>query len=299
MIKRKDIIKIKPLLYWLTTPTEKIFERFEFDAVYSDDPTRHYIHIDNGSSVLYVAHLDTVQELNEIYQIRIGAKSIQASGLDDRLGVYLAFMLNELGMKGDILLTDHEEIGCSTAKYFKTNKKYNWVCELDRGGEDFVTYGEENKRFINLLLETGAERGLGSYSDISVLELDNHPCMFNLGIGYYRPHSLNSFARIPQLLNNVNRFKEFYERYHKVKFWADERVPITIKNGTKKELDFLRKRAILFSQITGTTIEQNTITDGVYDYDDIGTTQFASTRTHRDHRECCQTLRPNDLGIFE
>ena len=168
--------------------------------------------------VLYVAHIDTVLELSTPKQIRITKNKVYATGLDDRLGCYLAFRLNQLGLKGDILLCDFEEINETTAKYFQTDKNYNWVVEFDRHGTDAVTYGDDSLEFLRALKKAKFKLGRGVGSDISELTLNNDPCMFNLGIGYERAHSFHSYVDIKNLVRNVKKFTKFYNKHSTTSF---------------------------------------------------------------------------------
>ena len=213
MVKINDNI-----LYWFTTPTEKVFQDYHKWVVYPDNPFRRYIYIDTNSPVLFVAHLDTVQDLLTKEKILVKDNRIYTTGLDDRLGAYLIFKLFNLGIKGDILLTDHEEIGRSTAKYFSTSKSYNWVCEFDKTGKGFVTYGNDSNEFNELLIESGFQQGEGIQSDINEITLDNTPCMFNIGIGIVNPHSEESYVVLEDLEENIKKFIEFYKEYSETYF---------------------------------------------------------------------------------
>ena len=174
------------------------------------------IFIDNGSNILFVAHVDTVLPPN----IKKRTKNrLHASGLDDRLGCLLAY---EFGIKlqVDILLTDDEEKCYSTARYHIC-KNYNWVVEFDRAGNDVVTYGNESYAFNQVLLEHWSI-GFGSYSDIS--DLPTTACCFNLGIGYQHAHSKDSYVDLKTLKMQIEKFMAFYEKYNAVKFIADEKL---------------------------------------------------------------------------
>lgn len=232
------------LLYWLTTPTEKVFEDYK-QYVINDNIMKHHIFIDMDAPVLYVAHVDTVRNLLLPEEILYHDNIINATGLDDRLGIYIAFKLNALGYKGDILLTDHEEIGFSTAKFFKTKKKYKWVCEFDRAGEDFVTYGDDSKEFIKTLKEFDMEQGKGSYSDITVLNLPDNPCMFNLGIGYQLAHSIDSFCDVTVMLRSLKRFMKFYKEYSNTHYEVEYPDFSFYKDNVQRELDLSYNECIL------------------------------------------------------
>jgi hypothetical protein len=179
---------------------------------------KRHVFVDRKAPVLYVAHIDTVHDLLKPKDIRIQKDSLHATGLDDRLGCYLAFRLNLLGLRGDVLITDHEEINLSTAKYFKTEKEYNWVVEFDRKGDDVVTYGIDSKEFLKNLKKIGFSIGKGTKSDLSELYMHNKPCMFNIGVGYHDPHSFRSYVDFSQMASNVKKFAAFYTRHKDTPF---------------------------------------------------------------------------------
>src|SRR5687767_14937641 len=93
-------------------------------------------YIDRGGSVLAVAHLDWVMRRKPMLSKQ---GIIQCPQLDDRLGVWVILdVLPAIGVQVDVLLTDSEEVGASTAGYFIPKKDYNWVFSFDRAGMDVV-----------------------------------------------------------------------------------------------------------------------------------------------------------------
>ena len=157
---------------------------------------------DNNADILAVAHLDTVMH-NPKYKVhKSDPANIQIANcpqLDDRLGAWvLLHLIPHMfpTLRYDILLTDSEEIGESTAQYFKTNKQYNWMFEFDRNGVDCVTYNY-NSRDWQTQMSTIAPVGRGSFSDISYLE-HLGCCGVNLGVGYYGQHSNECFANLAE-----------------------------------------------------------------------------------------------------
>lgn len=217
-MRKKEILNLSQLVYWLTLPKETLYEHFTNHIKERDNIQKRHVFVDMNAPVLYVAHIDTVRELSTPNNIRIRRKKVHSTGLDDRLGCYLAFRLNQLGLKGDVLLCDFEEIDKSTAKYFKTNKSYNWVVEFDREGIDVVTYDLDSPEFLKALRKARFKIGTGIGSDISSLQLDNNPCMFNLGVGYERPHSFFSYLDKKNLVCNINKFAKFYKKYEATSF---------------------------------------------------------------------------------
>lgn len=192
---------VKKLRPWFVDK-ELIFSRFQ---------KNRYIFIDNGGSVLFVAHLDTIQKPYLKKQTR---KCIYGSGFDDRLGCYTAYQLGWT-LRADILLCDDEERGQSTAQFFPCEKDYNWIAEFDREGIDYVDYGLSNES-MRQALNKYWQQGFGSFSDIS--NLQTNCCCFNLGIGFYKSHSIDSFVNIRQYDMQIAKFVEFYNKYHYTNF---------------------------------------------------------------------------------
>lgn len=186
-----------------------------------------YCFKDNDSSVLAVAHLDTAFTSKVFKSIRITGDKIAFSPmLDDRLGVYTILdLLPKLGVKVDILLTEDEELGMSTAMDFKANKQYNWIVEFDRAGTDAVIYDYSWQTTISKYFTLGA----GSFSDIS--DLDTLGCQaVNIGIGYHQAHTKRCFFSCHEYTSQITKF---------LKFWHAERsthYPFTPSPYTNKRL---------------------------------------------------------------
>lgn len=197
--------------FWFR-PVKSIFRDLNEYVLDKGRIDKHRIFIDRGSDVLVMAHLDTVQKPK---WNKLSHNILYASGLDDRLGCFLANQIaEELGL--DLLLTDHEERGGTTGM-FQTLKDYNWIAEFDRGGADVVTYDLDCPEFLDALDEFfGVEQGL--YSDIC--SLDTTVCCVNIGIGYDRrsAHDKDNFADLSVAVDQMNRFKEFYAIHKDHKF---------------------------------------------------------------------------------
>lgn len=203
--------------FWFR-PTKHIFRDFNNCVLDKGRIDKHRIFIDRGSDILVIAHLDTVKKPK---WNKLSHNILYASGLDDRLGCFLANQVaEELGL--DLLLTDHEERGGTTGM-FHTLKDYNWIVEFDRGGAGVVTYDLDCPEFLDALDEFfGVEQGL--YSDIC--SLDTTACCINIGIGYDRrsAHSEDSFAELSVTADQIRRFKEFYAAHKDHKFVQAERL---------------------------------------------------------------------------
>jgi hypothetical protein len=169
-----------------------------------------------GNRVLAVAHLDTVlREDSQISKTLTGNYEVWSPQLDDRLGAWVLLdVLPQFGLAGeyDILLTDLEEVGQSTAEHFKTNKKYNWIFEFDRQGTDVVMYEYDTPKHRELLTDAGFEVGIGSFTDICYLE--HLGCAgFNFGVGYHGQHSKNCYAKLRDTLGMVAKFRRFFHEH--------------------------------------------------------------------------------------
>lgn len=180
---------------------------------------RFYYYQDNGSDILAIAHLDSVQSDVACQVTSTAGGWLATSGaLDDRLGAYVILdLLPRLGIKCDILLTTDEESCRSTAQDFDTGKNYNWMFQFDRGGTDVVMYEYETKELRGLVEDAGARVGVGSFSDIC--QLDHLGCAgFNWGVGYQDYHGPRSHAWLDDTFKMVARFVQFYDENATKKF---------------------------------------------------------------------------------
>ena len=181
------------------------------------DRERFFHYKDNGSNILAVAHLDSVEmPTAPVMGETAGGWFIASPTLDDRLGAYVILdLLPRLGITCDWLLTTDEEIGASTASDFgwteatRNVKPYNWIIEFDRGGTDVVMYQFEREEYVDMVEDTGARVGLGSFSDICYL--DHLGCAaFNWGVGYEDYHGPRAHAWLEDTFRMVGRFMKFH-----------------------------------------------------------------------------------------
>lgn len=206
------VLEVKALKPFLTLSTDALFKSCGVYGLDYENPIKRRVFVDNKSKVLFVAHMDTVQTptLNGYSK-----KCVRAAGLDDRLGVYTAITLvKTLGLKADILITDKEESGQTTAQYH-TCKDYNWVCEFDRAGKDVVTYNMDSPEFLEAIKKTWTV-GIGSFTDICKLE--TKACCMNLGIGYEQAHVLDSYVPLKVHNAQINKFIRFFYEYQDTSF---------------------------------------------------------------------------------
>ena len=186
---------------------------FRGNILDAQNPDKHRLFFDNNADVLLVAHLDTVCSPK---LLKTTKKRIWGQGLDDRLGCYIAYKLQyKHGL--DLLLTDHEEAGQTTAQYHKC-AEYNWIAEFDRAGSDAVTYDQDCPAFRKAL-EDFWVLGWGSFSDIC--ELETTACCVNIGIGYQHAHSKDSYADKEVMRQAIAKFQEFYALHKSTKFVID------------------------------------------------------------------------------
>jgi len=180
---------------------------------------------ENGSPVLAVAHLDTVQKAATFCEAPdVAGETLYFSPrLDDRLGVYTILdLLPKLGVCLDVLFTENEEIGQSTAVDFETAKEYRWIVEFDRSGTDAVTYEYD---WPDGTLEKYFTTAFGTFSDICYLE---HLGVngFNVGIAYHNEHSTRAFFVLQDYITQIARFLMFYED-HKGTRYPHIPAPVT------------------------------------------------------------------------
>ena len=164
--------------------------------------------IDRGGNILAVAHCDHVS-IPYRFEVSSDGETVFCPRLDDRLGVYLAMdILPKIGVECDLLLTDGEEQGCSTAQKFKPKKNYNWIIELDRAGSDAVVY---QYREMEPSVFECFPRGEGSFSDISRMDQLGIGA-FNAGIGYHQQHTARCYCRLNEVAECLSRIQAFYEK---------------------------------------------------------------------------------------
>lgn len=177
--------------------------------------------IDNSSNILAVAHCDTVQQCNHFQVCKLtGETLIFNPKLDDRLGVYTILdLLPSLGITTDILLTENEEVGASTASYFIPKKQYNWIFEFDRAGTGVVTYCYDWGKELTDTFEVHQ----GSFSDISYLE--HLGCKgLNVACGYYNEHDKRAYFVVEEYILQIWRFMKFYHKHKHTSFEHTDKV---------------------------------------------------------------------------
>ena len=182
--------------------TDKMFYDYRKHTLDYSDKAKRRVFIDNNADILLVCHLDT------ICSPRVKEKDgvLYGAGFDDRIGLYAAEKLIEMGMNADILACDLEESANSTAQWHDC-KEYNWIVELDRAGDDVVTY-DLSCLDLDDKISKYWKIGIGAFSDICYLDTDS--ACFNLGIGYKYAHSEKSECDMKILQKQLDKLMLFY-----------------------------------------------------------------------------------------
>ena len=209
-----------------------------------ENPLGELIFQDNNAPILGVAHLDSVSYQEPVFVKQNKGIFIICPQLDDRLGVWT--LLN-LKFNCDILLTDCEETGKSTGQFFHPEKQYNWIFSFDRGGTDAVTYDYWGDKWDALIAQY-YQIGWGSFSDICFME--HLGCKgVNVGIGYYKQHTLLCHASIERSVELKKRFEKFTKKYSNEFFPHESKVEYCFSCQKMIENDWL------FCPYCGTEIE--------------------------------------------
>lgn len=228
--KRKDtdtILKfnVRRLHWYCTQDIQTIWKRL--GATIEDGLSGQHGFIDNGADILAVAHLDVSPSIEKYRKsFFVSNRKIFCPSLDDRLGAYLICdVLPALGLKFDILLTENEEIGMSTAgDFFPEGKAYKWMFQFDRHGSDVVMYQYHDLETKERLTDAGFTVGHGSFSDICYL--DHLGCKgFNFGTGYDNEHSRLCYADLKVTSAMVNTFINFFRANHENEMIHVETAP--------------------------------------------------------------------------
>lgn len=198
--------------------------------------------IDRGSDILAVAHADSVasgvnkmpnEVMDEVIRwdtvTRKDVKErrwiLEHPCLDDRLGVFtILHLLPALGVNVDVLISNYEERGRTSAKHFTPpeGKQYKWMVQFDRTGEDVVLYqyerdNENGDAWKKAVAADFLRIGTGSYSCIRSME-HLGICGMNVGIGYHNYHSADAFAILTQYKANVFRFLKFHQNNSEIAY---------------------------------------------------------------------------------
>lgn len=176
-----------------------------------------HIYIDRGSPILGVAHLDSVRSPTHFW---LNHRYLSCPTIDNRLGLWvILYGLPLIGITVDVLLTENEEVGASTASDFDPPKEYNWAFSFDRTGTDVACYQYLSGNLTELLKPYDLRATHGSYSDVA--DLDIGVVGMNFGCGMYNYHSDGAYANLAELDKQMMRFANFYDDH------AGLRIPYT------------------------------------------------------------------------
>lgn len=202
------------------------FGDIEGAAVVDCGKDGNYVFLDRGADILAVAHRDTVRPCGHFGWLDFeSGPEIFTPVLDDRLGCFVIFdVLERLGYRCDVLFTEGEESGRSTAAYFKPpeGRQYRFIIEFDRKEDDVVLYQYADKDWEAALRKAGFRIGHGTFSDIAVL---GHlgACAVNIGCGYKEYHSDKAHASLTMLYEQITRFQTFMAQTAELAFPFDQR----------------------------------------------------------------------------
>lgn len=167
---------------------------------------RRHIFIDRGSPVLFVAHLDTVQEPTHFWA---NLDYIACPTIDNRLGAWVGMHgLPAMGLYPDVLLTEGEEKSNSSGQDFAKSKQYNFLVSFDRMNDDVAMYGFLDEGWVSTCAKYELKGVKGSYSDISSMEYMGCKGM-NVGCGMERYHDKESYTTVSILIRQMKRFASF------------------------------------------------------------------------------------------
>lgn len=210
-----------------------------------------YWHLNNRSNVLGIAHTDSVSNLKHFRIINLPDETIiYNTSLDDRAGVYvLLYVLPQLGINVDVLLTEGEEVGRSTGEEYAydvmTEHNYNWMFQFDRGYDEVALYQyEDNTNWKRIIKEIWGKVDYGLFSDISFMDCMGI-CGLNIPTGYRDYHMSSAHIYMSVLNYNLGRFKKFYDTYKNIKFHYEDKYTYKRSYGYVKYKD--KKVTILYN----------------------------------------------------
>lgn len=215
------------------------YKDFAKMGVTINTPDGQLTYIDNGANILGVAHLDSLQPKGKCWRYDKANGKVYNPVVDDRLGVHILLdVLPRYGIKFDVLLTDGEEQGRSTAQYFESGARpYNWMFQFDRMGTDVVMYEYYTRKLARKIEgQFKVKVDYGLFSDICFLNQLGVKG-FNWGCGYYDNHGPTAYFKPKQTNQMIKKFVQFYREYsgeyleHKEE---DDYLPLPLYKPTKQ-----------------------------------------------------------------
>lgn len=226
------------LAWWLTADRSEV----SGDRLHVPDKRGVLIFQDNGADVLLVAHLDHVGEryTKPAFPVWFGWRYVQHVSLDDRLGCWAIERLHASGIKADLLYTDCEETGRTTAAEFTSPRPYKFILSMDRRGTDAVLYQYlDARRWKRRCKRHFGDVSHGSFSCIASME-HLGVCGVNVGVGYYEHNTANCWADLYQTERQLRAAAAFIRdaRHKQWRFVAPQR-PVTRYSGTYSGRDII------------------------------------------------------------
>lgn len=210
----------------MSAPMEQFARLPGAQVMHAGNQDLMHIYFERGSSILAVAHLDSVATYNgHAYDKAAGV--FHCATVDDRIGVWtILYVLPRLGVKVDVLLTTNEERGTSTAGHFvpAEGKTWNWMVEFDRGlmgtSPDWVAYSFKHQPEWAKALDKIMTLGHGSNSDINHLK-DLGICGVNVQTGMKNYHAPDAHVDIAAWQKGIDAFLALHKEYADTRFEYD------------------------------------------------------------------------------
>lgn len=206
LITRADLLDDIDLLAWcLQSRTSEIVERFEANVI-EDRYKKPCVYIDNGSNVLAIAPLGAINFTSLFMKDQQIKKKLRNINVAERIGIYTALKLANLGMNFDILFVNKAGIWLDKNYNWMVNLSGNGACvEVDQAGvfmEELQLFGYEVADPDPVVQTTP-----NVYSP-------NDALVMSQAMGTYR----GSFCRVLELVTQMNRLKQFYTCHKDTEF---------------------------------------------------------------------------------
>jgi acetylornithine deacetylase/succinyl-diaminopimelate desuccinylase-like protein len=201
----------------------------ERNIPFNIDDMGNIYNINNEGCVLMSAHMDTVQNDNDVKMARFAKprgsiiKGNGCLGADDKNGLYIILNLLDSGWKDKInfVFSVEEEVGGNGSEHFVSENgeaisKLPYGLILDRrGANDIICINNDygTKEFEDELVRLGWKFGytpdIGTWSDAD--KISNYISCANLSVGYYNAHSRHEYVKIDELENASDYVKHIID----------------------------------------------------------------------------------------
>jgi len=168
----------------------------------------------NKPKLLFIAHRDTVRKPTGVITFN---NYLISAVIDNRLGMNLGINISKQFNFIDILITDGEEMGMSSARFIpkKVLEKYNWCFSIDRMGKYPVTYQHNNKQAFESLINIFGSIAQGTFSDIS--EIKDIFCV-NFPAGHKSDHQELNYAKMDDIEECFEKIVRFIIENQDIKY---------------------------------------------------------------------------------